>query len=60
MTDEEWRDLVEEALAVRRQIISDGQMATKSAVEDVLMKRHDIDRCVAHDVMNHIERNNLR
>ena len=51
--------LLQEAINIRYVIIAMGGMATKSCVEDVLMVRHGINRGKAHDIMNHIEFNNL-
>lgn len=51
---------VDEALDIRRTIIAAGGMATKTAVEDVLMERHGMERGDAHSIMNHIEAHNLR
>ena len=51
--------LLQEAIDIRYVIVSMGGMATKSCVEDVLMLRHGINRPNAHDIMNHIEFNDL-
>ena len=51
--------LVAEAIDIRYAIVNAGGMATKSAVEDVLIARHSIDRYDAHVVTNHIEFNDL-
>jgi len=60
LTDDEWRRLLERAVAIRRRIIEAGGMATKTAVEDELMPEFAIDRYTAHQVLNTIERENLR
>lgn len=51
---------IDAALTARRQIIAAGGMASKSAVEDVIMPMFGIDRCEAHEIMNEIEYKNLR
>ena len=52
--------LVNEARDIRFVIVKAGGMATKSAVEDVLMLRHsEIGRSEAHEVTNYIEQNNI-
>lgn len=49
-------DYIIEAIRIRFLIVKAGRMATKTAVEDVLMIRHpELDRAAAHDVMNTIE-----
>lgn len=58
--DAEWRELVAEALEIRRSIVASGDMATKTAVENVLMQRHGISRSDAHGILNHIESQNLK
>ena len=51
--------LIKEALEIRRLIIINGGMATKSTVEDVLIMRHpNLSRYDAHGIMNHIESTN--
>ena len=48
--------LVRDALAIGWLIYMNGGIATKSAVEDVLMLRHEgLDRTAAHDITNLIE-----
>lgn len=52
----ETTQLIAEAVAIKWLIYVNGGNACKSAVEDVLMARHDgLTRYVAHEVMNHIE-----
>jgi hypothetical protein len=48
------------AVDVQFLIVKGGGMATKSVVEDYLMPRFGIDRCLAHEVMNDLERENVR
>lgn len=55
------RELLEEAVKITEVIVTHGGMATKTAVEDVLMNRFDsLNRCEAHDVMNAVEFLNLK
>lgn len=60
ITDEQWRQMIQDALIIRRRIMESGKMATKTIVEDELIPMHNIDRGLAHSVMNHIEYHNLR
>ena len=54
-------DLTKEALRITEVIVVNGGMATKSAVEDVLMAMfHSLTRYRAHAIMNHLEVNNMR
>jgi hypothetical protein len=61
MTDSEFEALVHEAVEIKYVIYKAGGMATKTAVEDVLMLRHSgLDRYEAHDVLNRVEFLNLK
>ena len=55
MTDELWNQLLKEAIATKYNIVMAGRMATKSKVEDHLMRAFGVDRNDAHSAMNHIE-----
>lgn len=66
MTDKEYLDWLEDrkikiaaALETRRSIVASGGMATKTAVENIIMPKFNIDRSEAHDIMNEIESQNL-
>lgn len=55
-----WERLRNDALAIRQIIFEHGGMANKSAVEDVMMRKHPgLDRSEAHDILNHIEYHNM-
>jgi hypothetical protein len=61
MTDSEFEALVHEAVEIKYVIFEAGGMATKTAVEDVLMLRHPgLGRHEAHDVLNRAEFLNLK
>ena len=63
LSDKFFQSLVADALAIREIIYSHGGMATKSAVEDVLMNKHrqlEMNRYWPHMVMNHIEQQNAQ
>ena len=54
-------DLTREALRITEVIVVNGGMATKSAVEDVLMEMfQSLTRYRAHAIMNHLEINNMK
>lgn len=44
-----------DARAIKYLILKDGGMATKTAIEDVLMQRHNLLRVLAHEVTNALE-----
>lgn len=55
-----WDALVLEALQVKEIIYTNGGIATKSAVENVLMAKHgELDRGESHSILNHIEFQNF-
>jgi hypothetical protein len=51
----EFDELVQAAIRIRYAVYQAGGMATKSGVEDVLMRRYGVERDIAHEAMNHIE-----
>lgn len=53
-------EMIDFARRVQGAIVDRGGMATKSAVEDILMPVFQIDRSEAHDVLNVIEFCNLK
>lgn len=54
------QDWIDEALNIRYLIMQNNGNASKTAVEDVLMKRHPgLERYDAHQLMNHIEQYQL-
>lgn len=61
LTEDEFRLLIIEARTHVGTIMRAGGMATKSAVENLLMAAHPgLTRRHGHDVMNHIEYHNLK
>ena len=56
----QWDSMVDAAQDIVKRIVESGGMANKSRVEDELMPMFDMDRYTAHQIMNHIERHNLR
>jgi len=59
-TDKQWNSLIADALIIREIIYTHDGMATKSAVEDVLMAKHGIARYWPHTAMNSIESRNIQ
>ena len=57
--DDNYWNLIREAISIKYLIYMNGGNASKSAVEDVLMKRLGTGRYNAHQVMNIIEFYNL-
>lgn len=55
MGDEEYAALLADAQDEEYRIVARGGMATKTAVEDVLMGRWDLTRGAAHAIMNAVE-----
>lgn len=52
MSDGQYFEILAEVAEIQFLIVEAGGMATKTAVEEVLMKRHGLDRSDAHTFVN--------
>ena len=52
MTDELYFEILDEVPEIQYLIVAAGGMATKTAVEEILMIRHNLDRSDAHTFVN--------
>ena len=60
ITDELYKQLIDESVKIKSFIYQNGGNACKSYVEDVLMNYHPgLTRYTAHDIQNHIEFYNI-
>ena len=55
MSDEQFAAITDAAVDIQYLIIKSGAMATKTAVENVLIDRFNLDRSDAHTVVNFVE-----
>ena len=60
MSAQVYNRLMDEIDDIRYLLVIDGQMATKTKVEDVLMARYGFERGDAHTMMNYCEQENRR
>lgn len=60
MSDQTFETILNEVSEIQFLIVKAGKMATKSKVEDILMKRHGLDRGDAHTFTNCTENLNIR
>ena len=58
LTDQDWEKLLRDGHIIKRIVYHNGGMATKTMCENVLMKRHGLDRGWMHTVMNSLESRN--
>lgn len=59
MTEAEYKELTQAVLDVKFLIVKNGGMATKSAVEDYFIQARGLDRLTIHEILNHLEYNNV-
>lgn len=57
-SDHIFETLLQEVTEIQYLIVKSGKMATKTAVENILIKRHGLDRADAHTLTNTTESRN--